>query len=94
MFYTYILKSETSGKIYIGQTADLENRLMRHNGLLPTKKSSFTSKQGKDWKIIYTERFDTRAEAMKREKELKSGKGREFIKDLIQNNSLSATDLK
>ncbi|MBN8583734.1 MAG: GIY-YIG nuclease family protein [Ignavibacteria bacterium] len=30
-FYTYILQSEISGKLYIGQTNDLEDRLIRHN---------------------------------------------------------------
>ncbi|MFA5870309.1 MAG: GIY-YIG nuclease family protein [Candidatus Paceibacterota bacterium] len=84
MFFVYLIKSKTSGKIYIGQTINLEKRLMRHNGILPTKNSSFTNKQGENWEVLYTEQFKTRTEAKKRERELKSGKGREFLKNLIQ----------
>ncbi len=82
MFSVYIIKSETSGKTYIGYTANIEKRLARHNKELPTKKSSYTQKQGKQWKVIYEEKFSTRNEAMAREKELKSGKGREYIKSI------------
>jgi len=83
MFYVYIIKSKTSGKTYTGYTNNLEKRLLRHNKILPTKNTSFTAKQGKSWEVIYKEEFNTRAESMKREKELKSGKGREFLKNII-----------
>ncbi|PXY38640.1 endonuclease, partial [Flavobacterium cheongpyeongense] len=38
------------------------------------------------WKVIYVEFFDAKAEAIKKEKYLKTGIGREFIKNLILNN--------
>jgi putative endonuclease len=82
MFYTYAIKNQ-DGKIYIGQTADLELRLQRHNGLFKNKSTSFTSKNSGNWELIYKERFETRLEAMKREKELKSFRGREFVRSLI-----------
>jgi len=82
MFYTYAIKNQNN-KIYIGQTIDLEVRLQRHNGLLKNKNTSFTSKNGGNWELIYKEEFETRSEAMKREKELKSFRGREFIRSLI-----------
>jgi len=72
-------------KIYIGQTADIDSRLQRHNGLLKNKGKSYTHKNNKDeWKLIYKEDFNTRQEAMKRERELKSFRGREFIRNLIK----------
>lgn len=75
MFYIYILKNK-DGKIYIGQTNNLMDRLNRHNlGL--TKSTKF----GLPWKIMYSENFETRSEAMKREKDLKGGQGREWIKN-------------
>ncbi|KKR20249.1 MAG: hypothetical protein UT50_C0019G0004 [Candidatus Moranbacteria bacterium GW2011_GWA2_39_41] len=84
MFYTYAIKNQDN-KIYIGQAADLEVRLQRHNKLLKNKSTSFTSKNSGNWELIYEEEFETRSEAMKREKELKSFRGREFIRSLITN---------
>jgi len=81
MFFVYAIINNT-GKIYIGQTSDLEKRLQRHNGILKNKKSSYTSKNKGVWEILYKENFDTRKEAITREKELKSAKGREFLKKL------------
>lgn len=83
-FTVYVIKSENTGKIYIGQTSDYENRIQRHNGLLPVDKKSFTYKNIGPWKLIYKEEYSTREEAIKREKELKSYRGREFIKNLTQ----------
>ena len=82
MFTVYVIQND-SGKKYVGYTADLEKRLLRHNGELPTKKRSFTSlnRVGK-WVLIYKETFQTRTEAGKRERELKSAKGREFLYNL------------
>ena len=63
------------GYHYTGQTPDLERRLAEHNSGL-----SKSTKHGKNWKYIHMEAFPTRSEAMKREKWLKSGIGREWIK--------------
>lgn len=35
------------------------------------------------WKLVYKEEYTTKTEALKREKFLKSGKGREFLKHII-----------
>ncbi len=84
MFTVYALYSKTYNKIYVGQTEDIQRRLFEHNnGLL----SKYT-KRYKPWEIIYTESYSTRSETMKREKQLKSQKGREFIWNLIKNNGL------
>ena len=80
IFIVYAIKSESSGKIYIGQTNDLTKRLRRHNGDLPNKSTSFTSKNHGPWKVIYQEKYDERPQAIRREKELKSFRGREFLK--------------
>ena len=80
MFTLHVLKSETSGNIYIGQTINLENRLKRHNGSLKSNSTSYTKINKGPWSVIYTESYETRNEAISREKELKSAKGREFIK--------------
>jgi len=79
MYYVYVLYSSTHNKIYIGFTSDLETRLKSHNELA-TK--GWTIKF-RPWVLVYSEIFSTKPEAMKREKELKSAKGRAFIRTTI-----------
>jgi putative endonuclease len=79
MYTVYVLLSE-SGKLYIGQTNDIKRRLIEHNSGVSTY-----TKRAKQWTLVHQELFDTRSEAMQRELELKTGKGRDFIKHLIQN---------
>ncbi len=79
MFTVYILYSENHNKIYIGYTSNIEQRLLSHNEL-GTK--GYTLRY-RPWKLIYTESFLLKSDAMKREKQLKSAKGREFIWNLI-----------
>jgi len=82
MFYCYILYSEKIDKYYIGSTSDLEGRLQRHN----TSNHGFTS-TGRPWEIKYFESFETKAEALKRETQLKSFKNRNFLEALIQGST-------
>ncbi len=75
MFTVYVLYSAKHDKIYIGYTSNLEQRLLSHNEL-GTK--GFTVKY-RPWEIVFTETFATKAEAMRREKTLKTAAGRAFI---------------
>jgi putative endonuclease len=79
MFIVYVLYSEKHNKIYIGYTSNIEQRLLSHNEL-GTK--GYTLRY-RPWKLIYTESFLLKLDAMKREKQLKSAKGREFIWNFI-----------
>ena len=79
MYVVYVLHSVAFDKIYIGYTTDLEKRFSSHNSL---SKKGWTVKF-RPWKIVYTEDFQRKSEAMKREKELKSHQGREFIRNSI-----------
>ncbi len=76
MFHVYVLYSDSHDILYIGYTSDVANRLLSHNQLA-TK--GFTVRY-RPWRLVHTEMFGTKAQAMKREKELKSGKGREWIR--------------
>jgi len=75
MFYTYVLHSKKFDKIYVGQTNNITIRLEKHNNGLVSSTKPYIP-----WEMIYHEGFDTRAESMRREKELKSHKGRDFIR--------------
>ena len=77
-YHTYIIKSQ-EGYHYTGMTEDLEPRISQHNN----SSLSFWTKRGTNWKIIYSEEFDNKATALKREKWLKSGVGREFLKNNV-----------
>lgn len=77
-FFTYVLYSEVRNRLYIGQTEDLPRRIEQHN----TGKVSST-KPYRPYKLIYFEESDSRIKAMKREKDLKTSKGRVFVKTLI-----------
>ena len=79
MYTVYVLYSENYDKIYIGFTSNLEQRFLSHNEL---SKKGYTVKY-RPWKIIYTENFENKKEALKREKELKSSRGRYFIRNEI-----------
>ena len=78
MFSVYILKSSVTDKYYIGQTSDIDKRLLYHNSGY-----SKSTKAGIPWKLIYSENFDTRQQAMKREAELKKYKSRVMIEKII-----------
>ena len=79
MYTVYVLFSTNFNKIYIGYTSNLSQRLQSHNELA-TK--GWTIKY-RTWNVIYTENFDSKSLAMVREKQLKSFKGREFIRQMI-----------
>ena len=79
MYFVYILYSTTSGKTYVGFTNNVERRLQEHNY---TESSGFTLRY-RPWTLIRTENYDTKQEAMAREKFLKTGKGRDEIKNYL-----------
>lgn len=83
MIKVYVIKNEF-GKIYIGQTGNFEKRIQQHNDPKFDRRSYTKINKG-EWILVYSEDFKTRKEAMKREKQLKSSRGRNFIKtDLLE----------
>ncbi|WP_152270747.1 GIY-YIG nuclease family protein [Agriterribacter humi] len=77
-FVVYILYSATLDQYYTGQTENLEDRLFRHNN-----SGSKSTKKVDDWRLVYSEVFETRSEAVKRESEIKKKKSRKYIEWLI-----------
>jgi putative endonuclease len=77
-YFTYILKSLSVDRIYIGQTNNLESRLIRHNaGSVPS------TKPYRPWELIYFKEFNSRKEAMNEESRLKQMKSKEYILNYI-----------
>jgi putative endonuclease len=82
-FIVYILRSESISGYYVGHTDDLSRRILQHND--PAYHGSKHTKRNKGpWVCVYTERYDTRASAMKREKEIKARKSRTYIEFLVE----------
>ena len=81
-FWVYVLISESTGKRYTGQTDDLDRRLTEHNGASINLRR-YTSRDAGPWKLVHSELYPSRAEAMRREKWLKSGIGREWLNATI-----------
>jgi putative endonuclease len=74
-YFVYAIYSRKFDKIYIGQTDDLALRFARHN-----EGRVFSTQPYAPWEIVYYEELASRPEAIKRERELKSHRGRDFIR--------------
>ena len=78
MYYVYAIKSVHRDYIYVGLTDNLTRRLDQHQ-----RGQNKTTAPYRPFILIYQEVCDTRAEARVREKYLKSGVGKEFLKRLL-----------
>ncbi|MFA6228209.1 MAG: GIY-YIG nuclease family protein [Patescibacteria group bacterium] len=79
MEYTvYALQSIKHNYIYVGQTSDFDDRFSRHNN-----GRERTTRFYRPFKMIITEKYSTRIDARQREKYLKSGCGKEWLKSLL-----------
>ena len=80
MFFVYILQSMKDDSFYVGQCEDLDKRMSKHfDGM-----SKYTASK-RPLRLRYFEVFDTRTEAIQREKYIKKLKSRIAIQKLITN---------
>ena len=79
MVSIYIIKSQSRNYIYVGLTNDVRRRLYQHQ-----EGQSRTTRAYRPFQLIHTEVFNSREEARTREKFLKSGFGKEWIKSTFQ----------
>ncbi len=80
MFFVYVLRSQTSGRLYTGHTSDITQRFGQHNAGI-TK----STKSRGPWRLVHQEEFRTRVDAIRRERFLKSGQGREELRRILGN---------
>ncbi|MBN1633037.1 MAG: GIY-YIG nuclease family protein [Ignavibacteria bacterium] len=74
MYYTYILKSASAGKLYIGHTEDIERRIFEHNS-----NQSKSARNKGPWELIFKKKFSGRSEAMIFENKLKKIKNPKYL---------------
>ena len=79
MYSVYIIYSGKIDKYYIGFSADITERLLKHN-----RSTRGFSSTGKPWSLVYTERFKVKKDALEREKQLKNWKNRDRLIALVQ----------
>ena len=78
MWWVYVLRSSTNGRLYTGSTNDLERRMAEHR----RGKTRYTRHTG-PFALVYSEEHATRIDARRRERFLKSGQGREELATLL-----------
>lgn len=78
-YFIYVLKSVKDGNFYIGYSENPERRLKQHNA--GETRSLF---RRRPLVLIYKEEFTNELEARRREKFLKSGQGRKFLKQFLK----------
>ncbi|UOY08908.1 GIY-YIG nuclease family protein [Muricauda sp. SCSIO 64092] len=76
MVFVYVLKSEIDNRLYVGLTQNVEKRLREHNS-----GKTRSTKGYRPWQLIYVEEYPDRPTARKREKYLKSGYGKQWLKN-------------
>lgn len=79
MYYTYVLLSRHDKKLYIGFTSDLKQRLKSHSD-----GHNIASKNRRPLELIYYEAYVEKNDAERREKYLKSGFGRDTLKEQLK----------
>ena len=77
MYFVYAIKSQIKKYIYVGLTNNYERRIDQHQ-----QGEEKTTGPYRPFTTILIEKYPTRIEARKREKYLKSGIGKEFLKTL------------
>jgi predicted GIY-YIG superfamily endonuclease len=82
MFWVNIIEN-SAGKLYVGQTDDLEVRLANHNRS-DKMAGKFARKNG-PWTLVWSEPHASRSSAMARERQIKSMKSSRWIRNHLLN---------
>jgi putative endonuclease len=77
MYYVYAISSLSRTYVYVGLTINRDRRIDDHQ-----KGYNKTTRAYRSFKVILVEKYKTRQEARKREKYLKSGAGKEYLKKI------------
>ena len=78
-FHFYVLRSELTGRFYVGHTENLTRRIFEHNN----NRTQSIKNRG-PWTLFYSEEYATRSEAAQRERYVKRMKSRIYIEALAR----------
>ena len=79
MFYTYVIKGKKDGEWYTGSTNNLRKRFKEHNN-----NKVFSTKKKGPFELIYYEACINEQDARTREKYLKSGMGKRYLRNRLK----------
>jgi putative endonuclease len=79
MYYVYVIRSQVDGKLYKGFTVDVGKRIKAHN-----RGEVTSTRKRRPFKLIHQEGYQSKSEALKREKFLKSFEGGKTLKSILQ----------
>ena len=77
-YFVYVIKSSATGRLYKGFCSDLNRRIGEHNAGKTKSTKPFAP-----WELVYFEKFNSKSDAIDREKYLKSAAGRRFILKIL-----------
>jgi putative endonuclease len=77
-WFVYIIESQTDDSFYVGHTHELELRIVHHNDGW-----TISTKASRPWKLVYSEQHLSKSEVIRREKQIKRMKSRQYIERLI-----------
>ncbi len=79
MYYVYALLSQKDSKFYVGSTQDLRKRILEHNSsMVPSTRRRIPLD------LVYYEACRNKADAMHRERYLKTAYGKRFLKNRLK----------
>ena len=79
MFYVYVLRSLKDGRLYTGFTEDLRRRIGEHN-----QSQEPSTKQRAPFELVYYEACQSKYDALRREKYLKTTYGKRYLKNRLR----------
>jgi len=81
MYYVYVLKSQVDGKMYVGYTANLRNRLKEHQG-----GKVISTKSRRPFELIFYEGYKSDEDAKRRERYLKTSNGKSSLRMMLRDS--------
>ena len=81
MYYVYALYSNIQDKFYVGFTEDLKRRIKEH-----AANKSISDRRMKNLELVYYEAYKSKIDAQAREKQLKTGFGRQYLRKRLQDS--------
>lgn len=79
MYYVYILQSKINNRLYAGRTDDIERRINEHQ-----QGKVWTTKRMLPIELIFFEAFKNKQDSIRRERYLKTSKGKSSLKQIIR----------
>jgi putative endonuclease len=81
MYYVYVLRSQLDGKLYIGYTTNLRNRMQKHNNGEVT-----STKSRRPFELIFYEGYKSMEDAKRRERYFKTTKGKSSLSMILRDS--------